>query len=474
MFKALKLYKEQRIELSKTISSLSDFGYERQEKVYQEGEFAVRGGILDVYPSTFEYPLRIEFEGDLILNIKSFDPVNGKPLFEHNIVIILPIKKVSTTRFVHYHQELPLNNVLDLELGDYIVHVQHGIGRFLGIDKFKVENQYKDHLIVEYDRGEKLYVPIEQIHLVQKYISFGRAKPKKLSRLGTKDWEKTKEKVKKGINKFAWELLTLQAMRLSQKGFKFSSDTPWQKEFESKFPFTETPDQKKAWEEVKKDMESEQPMDRLICGDVGYGKTEVAMRAAFKAAQDFKQVAFLVPTTILAEQHYHNFVERLKDFPIRVESLSRFKSEKEQKKITEDLSAGKIDIIIGTQRLLGDDVKFKDLGLIIIDEEQRFGVKAKEKLKTLKVNTDILLLTATPIPRTLYMGLMGIRNISLIQTPPPHRLPIETHVVTYDTDIISQAILREIQRNGQVYFIHNRINDIEALKKKSPRFFLAA
>jgi len=466
MFRSLKLYKLKEIELSTLLSFLVDFGYKREDKVYQEGEFAQRGGVVDVYPLTFEYPVRIEFDNNVISSIKSFDNITGKPLFEHSMLIILPVSKIQPTRFIHYHQELPLDNLLDLELGDYVVHINHGIGRFLGIDKIKIGNLYKDHLVIEYDRQEKLYVPTEDIHLVQKYVCFGRVKPKKLSRLGTKEWLAIKERVKKGINRFAWELLMLQAKRMSTKGFKFSLDSEWQKEFEKTFPYKETPDQMKAWDEVRKDMESDIPMDRLICGDVGYGKTEVAMRAAFKAVQDFKQVAFLVPTTILAQQHYQNFIKRIKDFPIRVEMLSRFKTKKEQEKILDDLKEGRIDIIIGTHRLLKEDVKFKDLGLLIIDEEQRFGVKAKERLKMLKVNIDVITLTATPIPRTLYMSLMGIKDISVIQTPPPNRLPIDTYVVEYDEDIIRQAIMREYARKGQVYFVHNRIMDIHKLKEK--------
>ncbi|MCM8782961.1 MAG: transcription-repair coupling factor [Candidatus Omnitrophica bacterium] len=466
MFRALRLYRLKEFNLVELISELLTFGYERQDKVHREGEFARRGGMVDIYPLTFEYPVRIEFEDNVISTIKSFDNITGKTLFEHSMVIILPVRKTTTTRFIQYHSDLPLENIFDLEVGDYVVHIEHGIGRFLGMDRIKIGNQYKDHLVIEYDLQEKLYVPLEKMHLIQKYISFGRLRPRRLSRLGTKEWSNIKERVKKAINRFAWELLSIQALRMSSKGFKFSEGTEWQKKFETGFVYSMTPDQEKAWQEVKKDMERDSPMDRLVCGDVGYGKTEIAMRAAFKAVQDFKQVAFLVPTTILAEQHYQNFVERTKDFPIRVEMLSRFKTKKEQKDILRDLKEGKVDIIIGTHRLLMDDVEFKDLGLVIIDEEQRFGVKAKEKLKTLKINTDVLTLTATPIPRTLYMGLMDIKDISIIQTPPPNRLPIETYVIEYDPDILRQAILRELGRKGQVYFVHNRIMDIEKIKEK--------
>jgi transcription-repair coupling factor (superfamily II helicase) len=348
------------------------------------------------------------------------------------------------------------------------VHTQHGIGRFLGLDKIKIQDRYKDHLVIEYDRQEKLYVPLEHMHLVQKYIAFQIRRPK-LYRLGSKEWLRTKARAKKGIQKLAWELLSLEAMRRSISGFTYSADSQWQRQFETTFPYKETPDQIKATIEVKQDMESVRPMDRLLCGDVGYGKTEVAMRAAFKATQDFKQVAFLVPTTILAEQHYQNFSGRLKDFPINIQMLSRFKTKSEQKEIVEGITKGTVDVVIGTHRLLSDDIKFKDLGLVIIDEEQRFGVRHKEKLKRFRLACDVLTLTATPIPRTLYMSLMGARDLSVINTPPQNRLPIRTVVVEYDEDLIRQAVSRELARKGQVYFVHNRVEDIEKIKERLSR-----
>jgi transcription-repair coupling factor (superfamily II helicase) len=360
---------------------------------------------------------------------------------------------------------MPVDSFLDLEPGNYVVHNQHGIGRFLGLEKIKVGDKRKDHLVIEYDREEKLYVPTEAMHLVQKYIAFQARKPK-LYRLGSKEWLRTKERARNGIQKMAWELLSLEAMRRSIGGFKFSPDTDWQKQFEGSFPYEETPDQIKAAQEVKQDMESLRPMDRLLCGDVGYGKTEVAMRAAFKATMNNKQVAFLVPTTILAEQHYQNFSQRLKDFPVNIQMLSRFKTETQQKAIIDGLSQGKVDIVIGTHRLLSEDVIFKDLGLVIIDEEQRFGVKAKEKFKSMRLTSDVLTLTATPIPRTLYMSLMGAKDLSSINTPPQNRLPIKTVVVEYDLDLIRQAVARELNRKGQVYFVHNRIHDIGKIKEK--------
>ncbi|HTZ11336.1 MAG TPA: transcription-repair coupling factor, partial [Candidatus Margulisiibacteriota bacterium] len=352
-----------------------------------------------------------------------------------------------------------------LNTGDYVVHNQYGVGKFLGINKIKINDKYKDHLVIEYENQEKLYLPVEEMHLVQKYIAFHAKRPRLYS-LRSKEWLRTKERTRKGIQKMAWELLTLQAMRLSSGKTPYSSDTPWQKDFEKTFPYLETPDQLKATQEVKNDLESSHPMDRLLCGDVGYGKTEVAMRAAFKTVMGNRQAAYLVPTTILAEQHYQNFASRLKEFPVNLAMLSRFKTQGEQKRIIEGLNIGSVDIVIGTHRLLSDDVVFKNLGLVIVDEEQRFGVKAKEKLKKLRLTTDVLTLTATPIPRTLYMGLMGAKDLSLINTPPENRLPIKTIVVEYDDDLIQQAIIREKARKGQVFFLHNRVQDIEKVRER--------
>ena len=468
MFKSLKLYTSGSVDLENMLTTLIDFGYKRQESVSEEGDFSRRGQILDIFPYTFELPVRIELDIDKVASIKTFNPSTGELLWEHQMAIILPIKKTRDFKTINFKEEFPIENFLDLKIGDYVVHTQHGIGRFLGLDKIKIGDKYKDHIVIEYDRQEKLYVPLESMHLVQKYIAFQIRRPK-LYRLGTKEWQRTKERARKGIQKLAWELLSLEAMRLSVAGFVYSPDTDWQKQFEATFPYRETPDQIKTTAEVKADMELPKPMDRLICGDVGYGKTEVAMRAAFKATMDNKQVAFLVPTTILAEQHYQNFSERLRDFPINIKMLSRFKTEKEQKEIIEGIGKGTVDIVIGTHRLLSDDVQFKDLGLVIIDEEQRFGVRAKEKLKTLRLTTDVLTLTATPIPRTLYMSLMDAKDLSVINTPPENRLPIETVVVEYDEDLIRQVIIRELERKGQAYFIHNRIQDIEKLKEKIAR-----
>ena len=412
-------------------------------------------------------PIRIELDNEKIISIKTFNPESGEPLWQHNIVIILPHKS-SGTRTAVFSEEFPLKNFVDLSVGDFVVHNQHGIGKFLGMQKVQVAGVSKDHLVIEYDRNEKLFVPVDSMHLVQKYIAFHTRKPR-LYRLGNKEWQRVKERTRKGIAKLAWELLSLQAMRLAGEGFKFSEDTDWQADFEKTFPYQETPDQIKAMVEVKQDMESAKPMDRLLCGDVGYGKTEVAMRAAFKAVMDNKQVAYLVPTTILAEQHYKNFIMRLKNFPVKVEMLSRFRTTAEQNEIIKGLHSGSVDIVIGTHRLLSPDVSFKNLGLMVVDEEQRFGVKAKEQLKKIKATIDVLVLTATPIPRTLYMSLMGAKDFSVINTPPQNRLPIKTVVVEYDTDLVTQAIKRELDRRGQVFFLHNRILDLEKIRDKVAR-----
>ncbi|MDP3731993.1 MAG: transcription-repair coupling factor [Candidatus Omnitrophota bacterium] len=465
MFKSLKLYNGATIDLEHILATLVEFGYKRQETLLEEGDFTRRGEIFDIFPFAFELPIRIALNMSEVASIKTFNPADGIPLWEHKMVIILPVKRTHALKTATFSEDLPLENFIDLNTGDYVVHNQHGIGRFLGLEKIKVKDKLKDHLVIEYDQQEKLYVPVDQMHLVQKYIAFHIRRPK-LYRLGSKEWARAKEKARQGIRKLAWELLSLQAMRLSLSGFTYSPDTDWQKQFEAAFPYAETPGQIKATQEAKADMESPKPMDRLLCGDVGYGKTEVAMRAAFKALMDNKQVAYLVPTTILAEQHYQNFSQRLMDFPINIQMLSRFKTRAEQKEIVRGIAAGSVDIVIGTHRLLSDDVRFKDLGLVIIDEEQRFGVRAKEKLKALRLTCDVLTLTATPIPRTLYMSLMAAKDLSVINTPPQNRLPIKTIVVEYDEDLISQAILRELGRKGQVYFVHNRIQDIEKVKEK--------
>jgi transcription-repair coupling factor (superfamily II helicase) len=352
-----------------------------------------------------------------------------------------------------------IKSFTELKLGDYVVHTNHGIGVYRGIKQLELEGHKKDYLQLTYDNGDMLYVPVDQLDLVQKYIGQEGKKPK-INKLGGSEWAKAKSKVKRSIEEIAEDLVKLYAMRSTIKGHSYQKDTVWQKQFEEEFPYDETPDQLSAIEEIKKDMQSDKPMDRLLCGDVGYGKTEVAIRAAFKAVMDGKQVAFLVPTTILAEQHYNNFVQRFSDFPVKVDMVSRFRTPTQQKGTLKAVKEGNVDILIGTHRLLQKDIQFKDLGLLIIDEEQRFGVTHKERLKEFKKNIDSLTLSATPIPRTLHMSLVGVRDISVIETPPEERYPIQTYVVEFNDQLIRDAIMREMNRGGQVYFVYNRVETI--------------
>jgi transcription-repair coupling factor (superfamily II helicase) len=459
MFKSLEYFIGQKVDLDLVLRDLVAFGYRKARMVVQEGDFAQRGSVVDIFPSNFEGPVRMDLYDDEIKSIGSFNMETGKVIWEHQMVILLPAKPSKTAAFT---SDTPLNNFVDIEKGDYVVHNNHGIGRFLGIQEFHVKEQDLPHLVIEYEGGDKLFVPKHDIHLVQKYISFHK-KPPRLYKLGTKEWEAARRRIEKGLQNMAAQLLHTQAARTSLGGFQFSPDAQWQKDFEKLFPFTETPDQLKATAEVKADMESARPMDRLLCGDVGYGKTEVALRAIFKAVMDNKQVAVLVPTTILAEQHFYNFSKRAKDFPVKVAMLSRFRTKAEQTKIIRDLAEGKIDVVVGTHRLLSKDIAFKNLGLVVIDEEQRFGVKSKEKLKHMRLLVDVLTLTATPIPRTLYMALAGARDMSIISTPPQNRVPVSTHIVPFDEKLIKDAVERELRRKGQVFFLHNRVEDIDQI-----------
>ena len=353
----------------------------------------------------------------------------------------------------------------DLNIGDYVVHESHGLGIYRGIEKIEVDKTEKDYIKIEYAGGGNLYILATQLEQIQKYAGAGAKKPK-LNKLGGQEWNKTKSRVRGAVREIAEDLVKLYAVRQNEQGFAFGTDTVWQKEFEEMFPFEETEDQDLAIAATKADMESTKIMDRLICGDVGYGKTEIAIRAAFKAVQDGKQVAFLVPTTILAQQHYNNFVQRMKDFPVNIDLLCRFRSSAEQKKTIEKLKKGQVDIIIGTHRLLSKDVVYKDLGLLIIDEEQRFGVAHKEKIKQLKTNVDVLTLTATPIPRTLHMSLIGIRDMSVLEEPPMDRVPIQTYVMEYNEELVREAISRELARGGQAYFVYNRVREIADVATK--------
>jgi transcription-repair coupling factor (superfamily II helicase) len=348
----------------------------------------------------------------------------------------------------------------DLRAGDYVVHENHGIGIYEGIERIAADGVLRDYLKLVYADGGIIYIPTSQMDLIQKYIGGAASKPK-LSKMGGTEWTKAKSKARKAVAILAKDLVDLYARRQSAKGVAYSQDTVWQKEFEESFEFQETEDQLLAIEDVKRDMESGKVMDRLICGDVGYGKTEVAIRAAFKTVQDGKQVAYLVPTTILAQQHWNTFIQRMASFPIKVEVLSRFRTKAQQKQTVERLASGRCDIVIGTHRLLSSDVAFKSLGLVIVDEEQRFGVSHKEKLKAFKGEVNVLTLTATPIPRTLHMSLSGIRDLSVLEEPPQERQPIQTYVMEHNPEFVRDAITREIARGGQVYYLHNRVDNIE-------------
>ncbi|MGN1401642.1 MAG: transcription-repair coupling factor [Bacillus sp. (in: firmicutes)] len=352
-----------------------------------------------------------------------------------------------------------IKNYSELKVGDYVVHVNHGIGKYVGIETLEIKGVHKDYLNIRYQGSDQLYVPVDQIELVQKYVA-SEGKEPKLYKLGGNDWKRVKNKVHSSVQDIADDLIKLYAEREASKGYAFSPDGDMQREFETSFAYKETDDQLRSIEEIKRDMERERPMDRLLCGDVGYGKTEVAIRAAFKAIADSKQVAFLVPTTILAQQHFETLRERFQDYPITIGLLNRFKTRKEQTETLKGLKVGTIDIVIGTHRLLSKDIQYHDLGLLIIDEEQRFGVTHKEKIKQLKANVDVLTLTATPIPRTLHMSMLGVRDLSVIETPPENRFPVQTYVMEYNGVLVREAIERELARGGQVYFLYNRVEDI--------------
>ena len=593
---ALILTAGKTFSLTALAELLSKWGYLKTDLVFNKNEFSVRGGILDFYPPSKDESFRIEWYGDKIDTIRTFNPVNQrstqkissleifpseslyekkgtllnylsektlfifeeeeKKKFEKNIesnfhsrsaltlttapsdqVLEWPFKPVEL--FTHRFQEflnkaeeyvkkekififtrqgsrlkevleehhLPQIQVLssplsqgfsipgklriytdyelfgrvipklkrlspsrpivleDLKEGEIVVHSAHGIAQFEGLIPLEIQGKKQDYLKLGFRGKDKLYVPLEEMDLVEKYVGPEEKAPA-LSKLGGKDWNNTKTKAKKAAEEVAKELVTLYAARAALPGHPFSPDSPWQRELEEAFPFETTPDQEKAILETKQDMEIQTPMDRLILGDVGYGKTEVALRAAFKAAADGKQVALLVPTTILAQQHFETFTERLTAFPLHIELLSRFKTKREQKQILMKLFTGETDIVIGTHSLLQKNVVFKNLGLLIIDEEQRFGVKHKETLKKLKENVDVLTLSATPIPRTLYLSLTGIRSISVIDTPPKERLPVKTYVVRKDPDLIQTAVRQELLREGQIYYLYNRIEKLPEKKKE--------
>ena len=416
---------------------------------------------MDIPAFFTENPMRVLEPGEVMTYYGSIHKGFEYPMIKLVVIsesdIFATEKKKKKKKRLYEGQKI--QNFTDLNVGDYVVHEQYGLGVYKGIEKILVDKIAKDYMKIEYKGGDNLYVLATGFSVIQKYASADAKKPK-INKLGGKEWVNTKTKVRGAVNEVAKDLVRLYAIRQQKEGYPFGKDTVWQKEFEEMFPFEETADQLTAIEETKKDMESTKIMDRLICGDVGYGKTEVAIRAAFKAVQEGKQVVVLVPTTILAQQHYNTFSQRMKDFPIRVDLLSRFRTGAAAKKTLADLQKGFVDIVIGTHRVLSDDVKYKDLGLLIIDEEQRFGVTHKEKIKQMKENIDVLTLTATPIPRTLHMSLIGIRDMSVLEEAPNDRMPIQTYVMEYNEEMVREAIVRELSRNGQVYYVYNRVNNI--------------
>lgn len=423
---------------------VSCFFSEDKKRVLKDREMMITTGRLR---SGFEFPdmkLAVISEGDIFTSRTAGKSKN---------------KKKS-----QYSGEV-IKSYTDISVGDYVIHEKYGIGIYRGIEQVEVDNVYKDYITIEYAAGGKLYVLASEVDEIQKYSDKEGRRPK-INKLGGGEWDKTRKRVKGHVAEVAKELVTLYAKRRDGKGHVYPADTVWQKEFEEMFPYEETEDQKNAINDTKKDMESTKIMDRLVCGDVGFGKTEVAIRAAFKAVSDSRQVAYLVPTTILAEQHYNTFKERMKDFPVEIRLLCRFCTPKEVRETIKDLKAGRVDIVIGTHRLLSKDVEFKQLGLLIIDEEQRFGVTHKEKIKQMKVNVDVLTLTATPIPRTLHMSLIGVRDMSILEEPPVDRRAIQTYVLEYDPELVREAIRRELARKGQVFYVYNRVNNIDEITRQ--------
>ena len=409
-----------------------------------------------------EDPMREVIEGEILTYYGHVERGFEYPFLKFVVLSETDIfgaeKKKKKKKKIYQGQKIKDFN--ELKVGDYVVHETHGLGIYRGIEKVEMEKVVKDYIKIEYRDGGNLYILATGLDVIQKYASADASKTPKLNKLGTKEWEKTKTKVRTAVNEVAKDLVELYALRQQSQGYQFGTDTVWQREFEEMFPFEETDDQLMAIADTKADMESPKIMDRLVCGDVGYGKTEIAIRAAFKAVQEGKQVVYLVPTTILAQQHYNTFVQRMKDFPVRIDLMSRFRTASEIKKTLSDLQKGFVDIVIGTHRVLSKDVQFKDLGLLIIDEEQRFGVAHKEQIKKLKENVDVLTLTATPIPRTLHMSLIGIRDMSVLEEAPNDRLPIQTYVLEYNEEMVREAISRELARDGQVYYVYNRVNNI--------------
>ena len=465
----IKISSGQKITKQEIVDCLLKLEYVEDKLVGRPGEYASRGTVLDIFPVSFRKPVRIVFDLDQIDSIRDFSVNSGQSMMSYDEVRLIAVTKAFSRRVGRvsssfFEQAGAGEEVKSLQVGDYVVHINYGIGIFAGTKVLRIEGKPIKHVAIEFSDREILYIEENELPLIDRYWGF-EGRPPKLTKLHTKDWARQKERTRIAARSYARELLSLQAKREVLKGFRMGPDNEWQKQFENEFPYDETPDQMKSTQEVKSDMERSQPMDRLLCGDVGYGKTEVAFRAAFKAVMSGKQVAFLVPTTILAEQHYLSLKARVKNFPVRVDCLSRFKTKLEQSEVVAQLKDGSCDVVIGTHRLFSGDVHFKDLGLVIVDEEQRFGVQHKEKLKRMREMVDVLTLTATPIPRTLYMALVGARNMSVINTAPRNRVPIETEIIDYDDTRIGEIIRSEIKRGGQVYFVHNRVQSIERIHK---------
>lgn len=438
---------------------LVKLGYTRESMVLEPGDFSIRGGIIDIYPAKQSHPIRIEYFDDTIDRLNTFTTSKQLSLSELSKIKITPFTGQDNSPFKLDSATIEENEILsEFKEGDYVVHETYGIGIYRGLKRLQLRAFEGEYIFIEYKDGDKVYVPINKISLLHKY-SAGDAKPK-ITKLHDGSWQKTITKTKSAVILLAQEVYENFKNRITKKGFAFEEDTETQLIFENEFKHTPTADQEKAIREIKADMQAEKPMERLLCGDVGYGKTEVLLRAAFKAVENNKQVAIIAPTTILAEQHYRTIIERMNDYPFRVETLSRFVKKEKQTQTIKDLKTHKVDIVIGTHRLLQKDIQFADLGLLIVDEEQRFGVKHKERLKTIAPDVDIISVSATPIPRTLYMALTGARDLSTIQTPPKKRKPVLTSIQAFDLSIIKDVIDREVKRKGKVYYLYNNVQNI--------------
>lgn len=452
--RVLEIEAGQTLNLWEFLRELEGLNYEKNFAAGGRGEYAHRGGIVDVFPINSDWPYRLEFLGAILESISLLEKIPPENA------------EYERRRLAKKKRGAQIHILENLKTGDYVVHLDHGVGIFRGknpIEKTSERNYYT----LEYAKGDKLYVPEEAAEKLSRYVGF---ESPIVHRLGGTLWTKTKRKVKEDAIKLARELLKIYAERETAMGFAFPPDDYLTSEFEADFVHIETKDQARVIEEVKRDMEKDEPMDRLVCGDVGFGKTEVALRAAFKAAVNGKQVALIAPTTILADQHYETFKQRLEKFSVNVASLNRLIGAKKQKQITGDLREGKIDVVIGTHRLLSRDISFKNLGLVVIDEEQRFGVKQKEKLKQMRASSDVLSLSATPIPRTLYFSLSGLREMSIINTPPFGRVSVETEIKPFDKNLIKKYIEREIKRGGQIFYLHNRVETINTIERKLKKF----